>query len=348
MGAHLFQVGRIWHYRFQFGGRRIQRSTRETVRRRAELVAARAFEDADRRVRGLPPIPTLRELLRQWIDTHRPAVSASHIKGMDELLRLHLYGLGDLRIDRITTADVEDARNLLLQTHAPSTANHWTRRLRLAFKWAVRRKVIPEVPWSLKEIKVQSRPRAILPAAKANRWLAAVDTQDCPAIARAIRLMIGLGLRENETRTARWEWIDWERETYTPGKTKGREAIPVPMHGWLVEYLRPFRKPAGLIVANKRGAEYSAGFTSRAIKAANAATGVEGITPHRLRGTFATMLSEAGVPIQTIQKVMRHKSPLTTMKYLELDLDQAVRGQELIAQKLGLNRQSTGGESGEV
>ncbi|MFM0614534.1 site-specific integrase [Paraburkholderia nemoris] len=318
------------------------------MRRRAELAAARAFEDAERLARGLQPIPTLRELLQQWIETHRPIVSASHIKGMDELLRLHLYGLGALRIDRITTADIEDSRNQHLQAHAPATANHWVRRLRLAFKWAVRRKVIPEVPWALKEIKIQSRPRAILPAAKASQWLAAVDAQGRTAIARAIRLMIGLGLRENETRTARWEWIDWERQTYTPGKTKGREAVPVPMHGWLVDYLRPLREPAGPIVVNKYGNEYSAGFTSRTIKAANAATGIEGITPHRLRGTFATMLSEAGVPIQTIQKVMRHKSPLTTMKYLELDLEQAVRGQNQIAQKLGFNRQSSGGESGEA
>ena len=30
-------------------------------------------------------------------------------------------------------------------------------------------------------------------------------------IAVAVRLMIGIGLRESETITARWEWFDWDR-----------------------------------------------------------------------------------------------------------------------------------------
>jgi integrase/recombinase XerC len=70
----------------------------------------------------------------------------------------------------------------------------------------------------------------------------------------------------------------------------------------------------------------------------------KGITPHRLRGTFATMLSEAGVPIQPIRKVMRHKSAMTTMAYLEKGLDTAVTAQHDIAEKIGF---STRRESGE-
>ncbi|WP_114810824.1 tyrosine-type recombinase/integrase [Paraburkholderia kururiensis] len=241
MMPRLFLVGRVWHYRFQADGRRWQRSTGETVRRRAEIVAAQAAEDARRAALGLEPIPTLRELVRQWIAVHELVVSASHLKGMYEFGRLHLYDLGELKIDVISTSRVEAARAQHLRGHSPTTANHWLRLLRLLFRWAVRRRLIAEVSWTVKPIKTQKRPRAILPAAHALEWLAAVDQQGRPSASCGIRLMLGLGLREAEVRTARWEWIDWERQTYTPGRTKGREAAPVPLPDWLAAYLQSKR-----------------------------------------------------------------------------------------------------------
>ncbi|TDY26285.1 site-specific recombinase XerD [Paraburkholderia sp. BL6665CI2N2] len=347
MGPSLFQVKKIWHYRFQIHGARVQRTTGEASKRKAELIAARAYDDAQLATRGMEPIPVLRELVQQWLKVHESTVSDSHLRGMEQFGRLHLYDLADLRLDQITTALVEAARVSHLDSHAPSTANHWARLLRLVFKWAVRRKLIAEVPWILKPLKVQKKPRAMLPARQALDWLDAIDAQQRPAISRAIRLMLGLGLREVEARTAQWEWIDWERRTYTPGRTKGREAVPVPMPDWLLHYLAPLCASSGLIVANRRGHGFAAGFTSRYIKAANAMTGVEGLTPHRLRGTFATMLSEAGVPVQTIQRVLRHKSVLTTIGYLEVDIEQAVRGQDQVARKLGFHRDDGSVRSGE-
>jgi len=348
MAAHLMRVGQVWHFRFQLGGKRIMRSTGETVRKRAEAVAAKAFEDATRLLNGAEPVPTLRELVGLWIETVGPTVSSSHVKGMTELRRLHLYELVDMRIDLITTAHIEAARNRHLSTHKPSTVNHWTRLLRLLFKWAVRRKMIGEVPWLIKPIKVQKQPRALLPAFKASAWLEAIDALGQPSVSVGVRLMLGLGLREIEVRTARWNWLDWERRLYTPGQTKGREAVPMPVPDWLVSYLQPLRQQDGLIVTSKRGKQRRAGFASPSIKAANAAVGVIGVTPHRLRGTYATMLSEAGVPVQNIQQLLRHKNVNTTIGYLEVDFSQGVRGQAQIAERLGLSSQTTGAEIGEM
>ncbi|MFC0573367.1 tyrosine-type recombinase/integrase [Paraburkholderia solisilvae] len=57
---------------------------------------------------------------------------------------------------------------------------------------------------------------------------------------------------------------------------------------------------------------------------------------HRLRGTFATLLSEHGTPVQTIQRVLRHKDVRTTLGYLESDLAHAARAQARIAEQGGL------------
>lgn len=346
MTARLFRVGagKTWHYRFQVAGKRVQRSTRETVKSRADLVAQKAYQDAVVRANGGQPVPTLRELAAAWLVIHRPISSRAHIRSVETFVKLHMYELGDRPIGSITTTDVELARNEHLQTHKPSSANHWLRIMKLLAMWAVKRGMIPTLPWKVQMLKVQKRPRAILPLDAAREWFAAVDRASArrPEIGTAVRMMFGLGLRESEAASARWEWIDWQRATYTPGITKGREAEPVPIPEWLLDHLRPMRADQGLIAPRPNGAQLPASFARQVMHAANDACKIKGITAHRLRGTFATLLSESGVPIQTIQKVLRHKHPMTTMAYLEKNLDTAALAQNRIGEKIGFARRESG------
>jgi integrase len=344
MGASLFRVGSVWHYRFQIARKRTQCSTRETRRWRAEEIANKAYEDEVVRVNGGKPVPTLRELIDAWLAANRPVVSVHHAASVERFGRLHLYGLGDKRITEITTGAVELARNAHLLERKPASANHWLRILKLLTLWAVKRGIILAAPWKVAMIKVQKRPRAVLPLDVARAWFDAVDAAcvRSPGVAVAVRLMFGLGLREGESASARWEWVDWQRGTYTPGITKGREAEPVPLPDWLRDFLKPLRQAEGLIACRPDGQPFAPGFARHALRRANAACAVKGITPHRLRGTFATLLSEAGVPIQTIQKVMRHKSFTTTMGYLEKNLDTAARAQNRIGGEIGFNWRKSG------
>ncbi|MCA1857435.1 site-specific integrase [Massilia oculi] len=344
MSANLFKVGAVWHYRFQVAGARVQRSTRLRNRTKAEALAQREYDAALVRANGGQPVPTLDELAGAWLVVHRPTASAAHLRSVETFRRLHMYDLGDKPIGSITTEDVELARIEHLKEHRPATANHWLRILKLLTMWAVKRGVLAASPWKVAMIKVQKRPRAVLPMDVARTWFAAVDdaSKRAPGVGTAVRLMFGLGLREGEAASARWEWVDWARSTYTPGITKGREAEPVPMPDWLAEHLAPMRAVEGLIARYPNGQQFKPGYARSAMRQANVACSVKGITPHRLRGTFATLLSEAGVPIQTIQKVMRHKSYTTTMGYLEKNLDTAAQAQNRIAQKIGLSWRESG------
>ena len=338
MSANVYKRGEVWHFAFQVAGLRVRRSTKLKSRRAAEQLAQREYDAAVMRANGGQPVPTLAELANAWIEVHRPVASAAHLRSVDLFRRLHMFDLGAKPINGITTLDVELARNRYLVDHKPASANHWLRILKLLTMWAVKRGILASMPWHVPMLKVQKRPRAILPLGAAKAWFAAVDqaSSHAPAIGTAVRLMFGLGLREGEAITARWEWIDWARKTYTPGITKGREAEPVPMAEWLREHLEARRQPSGLIVARPDGQAFSSGFARQAIHRANDTCAVKGITPHRLRGTFATLMSEAGVPIQTVQRVMRHKSFTTTMGYLEKNLDVAAQAQERISATAGL------------
>jgi integrase/recombinase XerC len=339
MSATLFRVGesKIWHYRFQVAGKRVQRTTRLSIKHKAEEVAGRAYEAAVIRANGGQPVPTLAELFEEWEEVRGPVASASHRRNVDLVRRRHLYDLGRLRVSNITTLHIEQTRNLLLVDHKPSYANAWLRVIKLMTNWAVKREIIPRLPWRVAMLKVQKIPRTTLSPAIAGEWLTQIDaaTTRAPEVATAVRLLLGLGLREGEAATARWEWIDWERKTYTPGITKGREAEPGPIPQWLAQYLAPLRKGEGLIAPRADGTQLQPGYARRAMNKANAKCSIKGLTPHRLRGSYATLLSEDGVNIQTIQAVMRHKSPLTTMTYLEKDMDIVRRAQSKISQKMG-------------
>lgn len=344
MSANVFKVGKVWHYRYQVAGLRVQKSTRLRSRGRAEQLAQLAYDAALVRANGGEPVPTLADLGVAWLEVNGPIISGAHHKSVETFLRLHCYDLGAVRVDDITTTQVELARNQHLETHRASSANHWLRVLKLLSMWAVKRGMMDRLPWSVAHIKVQERPRAMLPLAVTDTWFASIDqaTRREPGAATAIRLMFGLGLRAGESASARWEWIDWERETYTPGKTKGREAEPLPIPAWLLDHLAPLKRTEGLIASKTDGRPFPDGFARAPMQRANAACELKGITPHRLRGTFATLLSESGVPIQTIQQVMRHKSFKTTMGYLQKNLGTAVAAQNAIGTKSGMWRREVG------
>lgn len=110
----------------------------------------------------------------------------------------------------------------------------------------------------------------------------------------------------------------------------------------LREHLHPLCQPEGLVVTKVGGHPFAPGFARATMRQANLACKVKGITPHCLRGTFATLLSEAGVPIQTIQRVLRHKSHSTIMNYLEKNLDTAVRAQNEIGSEVGFMWRESG------
>ncbi|MYM25765.1 tyrosine-type recombinase/integrase [Duganella sp. FT135W] len=323
---------------------RVQRSTKLRDKQKALAVAERAYDDAVTRANGGNPIPTLAELHADWLQVRAPHSSAHHVRSIETFGRLHMHGMADVRISAIDTDTVERARSAHLATHNHASANHWLRILKLLVRWAVRREILPRLPWDVAMLPVQKRPRATLPLAAVVAWFAAVDVAAIrvPGVSVAVRLMLLLGLRESEVITARWEWFDWERLTYTPGKTKGKEADALPILPWLAEYLAPLRSTEGLVIVQPDGRQYGSGFARAQIRAANASCAIKGITPHRLRGTIATVMSEAGAPIQSIQAYLRHKDVRTTMAYLEKNMDHITKAQAKIAEKAGLTWRKNG------
>lgn len=340
----LFKVGRVWHYRFQVDGARQQRSTGETDRTAAHQVAEEAFAAAKLRARGEEPEPTLAQAFAGWVTAHALRKSASHVRNVEACGRLHLGALADLKLTELTTARVEEGMNAFLEGHAQSTTNQWLTYIRIVCKWAIRRRMIRAMPFDVPEIKIAKAPKTLIPFAKVADWLDQVDalTEHEPAIGLVIRIMIGVGLRIGEAQRARWEWLNLEAETYTPGYTKGGAAVARPVPPWLLEDLRLLAQPMGWMLPTLAGMPVSYGRVARVIEAACEAVEIPRVTPHRLRGTYATWLHREGCQLLEIQKALEHKDSETTQGYIEVDLQNVAQAQRRIAQKAGIGRRESG------
>lgn len=322
---HAGTKGKAFYYQFKFGGEVFRGSTDTANENEAiaflEALKTELREKKKRLEVTRRSLPSLYKVYEDWTVEMKPTASAAHLKSVDSYFRLHIAPhLGILKVNQISTAQVEKCRAAYLDgggTHGG--ANSLLITLNTLFGWAIRHRLIAVKPYSVKKLKVQRKPRPVLPGELAPKFLAAIDRATNVHVRAAVRMMVGLGLREDEALTARWEWLDVHRATYTAGKTKGREAVALDVPDWLLNYLkklRPKKKAEGLMFPAQDGGPHRAGFTRKSVARASKSVGLK-LTPHRLRATFATLHSDAGTAPAEIQRMLRHKNITTTQRYIE-------------------------------
>jgi integrase len=292
------------------------------------------------------------------------AVEDRHIANVRSALQLHLQDLLPLPLDQVTTERVETARTAYLNgkgrghrpgqegewelDHTPGGANKLVQHLSSVLGWAVRRGTLAALPFRLPRLKPQPAPEPVLWPEKVQAFLAEADrghkllVHPFPHGATAMRLMLQLGLREDEALNARWEWLDRRRRVYTIGQAKDRALREVPVPASLMDHLDRVLGPTtavprGLILLAEDGAAHRAGFTAKPVARCAELAGVPGLHPHRLRASFATTHFEAGTPLSQIQQMMGHEDPETTMRYIvQRPKDQAT-AQENVARLMGFS-----------
>ena len=78
---------------------------------------------------------------------------------------------------------------------------------------------------------------------------------------------------------------------------------------------------SGYVFESNRSDKYSTRYVQRLIKnSARRANIDKNVTPHRLRASVATILLDAGMPLDQVQKFLRHKRISTTQIYAETSL----------------------------
>ena len=349
---HTLGDGRVvYYYKFEFKGQCYHGSTDESSERKAiEFLEALKTDLRAKAKRGEHTrlsLPKLSGLYDDWLEVAEAQFSAAHRKSFDSYMRLHIEPiLGDLSLDKISTERVEKCRVAYLDNGGTAGgANALVKTLNTLFGFAIRRRLLVVRPYDVSKLRVQRKPRPVLPAQAVTAFLAEIDKSRNPNVSGVVRLMLGLGLRENEALNARWEHLDLHAKTYTPAKTKGGKAPYLAVPDWLGAFLKKIKgkETQGWMFPSPDGAPHRPHFTQKPIHRAGAKVGLVNLTPHRLRATFASLHVESGTALPKIQRMLGHSEITTTMRYIEDSTAGLREAQERVAEAMGFGVNSRSG-----
>src|SRR5919107_552165 len=170
----------------------------------------------------------------------------------------------------------------------------------------------------------QKLPR-FLSQAEMERLLEAPDTSTPEGVRdrTLFELMYATGLRVSEAATLPLANVDVDSGVlYCSGKGSKQRRIPVGRSAvaWLLRYQSARR----LLLAGRESPHLFVGYLGRPItrqnvwamlKRAAEKAGVEGVTPHVLRHSFATHLLEHGADTRSVQAMLGHSDLATTQIY---------------------------------
>lgn len=141
----------------------------------------------------------------------------------------------------------------------------------------------------------------------------------------AWRLMAFCGLRRGELLGLRVEDIRLDDRLLIIRDTKDGNDHTVYMPVDVVEDVRAAmsNRSSGYLLTGWEGGRWNGQSLSVSFRYHLQACGLDGrgYTPHTIRHTFGTHLSRAGVKIEDVSKLMRHKEVKTTMRYIHHDAD---------------------------
>lgn len=138
-----------------------------------------------------------------------------------------------------------------------------------------------------------------------------------------IRVALLTGMRYGEVLSRTWADYDFEQCLVRVTGTKSHKTRYVPMNDDLVELVRSISPIVGRDGPNPY--VFGNPFTGKAYRDVSHAfkrtcerAGLQDVTFHTLRHTFASRLAQAGVPLNTIRELLGHGSMQMTMRYAHL------------------------------
>jgi len=199
----------------------------------------------------------------------------------------------------------------------------------LVFGWGHKTELLPRVPFKpLAELVEQDGVKTFLTPEQVKPFLAHIDGRRNLHVMVAVRAMLYMGLREVEALHMQWTGFDAERKRFTAIETKTGNNIPLPVPDDLRELLAQLREtvpaecewclPGTYDSMEEFWNVHVAQFVTKAIKRAGAKMGITGLSPHRMRGSMATLMARSGANAFVIKKAGRWERMETAEKYVTI------------------------------
>jgi integrase len=297
------------------------------ARRKARTVAAEALigtDPQDRRAE-MRTIPTLGELVRDRYLPHVKSYKRSWCTD-ETMLRVHILPvLGAQYVDLIRAepiaALVERMRD---QGYATGTTNRVVIVLRhifnLAKKWRVPGGT--ENPTTGINLAPDVNRERFLSIDEAQRLIASIEHDENQVAAKAIMLLLLTGARRNEITHARWEYLDWEKQTLLVPVSKSGKPRSIALNAAAIELLRSIFRDSrsSFILPSPVTGQPSASlfFPWQRIRKR---AGLPDLRLHDLRHSFASFLVNNGVSLYVVQGLLGHANTRYTQRYAHLTAD---------------------------
>jgi len=315
----IYRRGRIWWIDFYDQNRnRIQESSHSSRKRDAEALLNLRKAEVLRGVFRRPVRITLGEFGERYLEYAR-ANKRSWQRDQQMLERLKEFFGMKRPLTEIGVADVENYKLHRRKAVSGSTVNRelalLKRMFNLAAAWGLYSEANPvkQVKF-FREFNTGTR---VLSGEEERRLL----QNAAPYLQDLVRFALHTGLRVGEIFSLRWSHVDWERGILTVYAAKTGKVREVPLNADALQVLRAWgqnRRNEFVFYNPRTGKPFvdlKAGFRQACRKA-----GIEGVTWHTLRHTFASRLVNCGVDVVTVQELLGHSSLTVTMRYTHTHL----------------------------
>lgn len=167
------------------------------------------------------------------------------------------------------------------------------------------------------------KPRIFMPE-EIERFVGEIND---PVKIAAVVIMYEAGARFDEVASLQWRQISFDADTIMlHGKGDKERLVPLPPFAkWILMDCR--KAPRSLVFRNsKTGRAYTS--LKSLFRGASSRAGLHGLTPHKLRHSFATDLLETTGDLRLVQKLLGHESVNTTQIYAHVRKERMQRGVE--------------------
>ncbi len=269
--------------------------------------------------------PTLTAL--EWANAHLDFARQRFVPKVYEAKRLAFKRLlevipGDRQVNELGMPQAMAVMQSVATQRGNGPANTARKHLSSAWAWGTKYLLMPrDNPFSMVDrLPADQHPRRM--PTEEEFWQVFHTAQGQDKI--LLKTALHTAARKNELYSLRWSDIDFEGQKIRLGTRKrsggGMEYDWIPMTQEIYQNLLMHRQaPEGMksdiVFSNQEGGQYRNRFNFMPNLCQRA--GVEPFGMHAIRHLSASILAKAGIPLPTIQLILRHRKVTTTALYIQ-------------------------------
>jgi integrase len=300
---------------------------------------ARDLDPAVKRARSRE-LPTLEEFAMQDYLPHAKAHKRSWLDDELRLKKAILPRFGPLRMDMVTTREVQRFHTELASERTPATANRYLALIRRMYSLANQWEVYDGNPAKnvIRFPEHNARER-YLSREEVARFLGALDEEENRPIAAGLKFLLFTGLRKSEAFRLEWDRVDRATSTVYLADTKNGRPRTVFLNalaaGVIDEMWRSHRLQSRWVFPG-RLVDRPVVNPNKIFKAVCVRAGIAGLRIHDLRHSFASLAINGGASLYDVQKLLGHASTAMTQRYAHLDAATVRNATEEVARQIGV------------